>query len=98
MSSFLKKLVVSRTIILVFFFLACLPLTAQSPLTQILAPTTTPATSTPADPLGRTTPSGSVLGFLQAAQSGDYTIAAQYLQMSTARRQSEGEQLATQLK
>ena len=50
----------------------------------------------PIDPLGRTTPSGSVLGFLQAAQSGDYSIAAQYLQMSAARRQSEGEQLASQ--
>jgi MscS family membrane protein len=47
--------------------------------------------------LGRTTPSGSVLGFLKAAQSGNYSIAAQYLQMSAARRQAEGEQLASQL-
>jgi MscS family membrane protein len=39
-----------------------------------------------------------MLGFLQAAQSGDYGIAAQYLQMSAARRQSEGEQLAAKLK
>jgi len=50
------------------------------------------------DPLGRTTPSNSVLGFLRAAQSGDYSIAAQYLQMSAARRQSDGEQMATKLK
>jgi MscS family membrane protein len=50
------------------------------------------------DPLGRNTPSNSVLGFLKAATSGDYNIAAQYLQMSAARRQSEGEQTATKLK
>ncbi len=39
-----------------------------------------------------------MLGFLQAAQAGDYGIASQYLQMSPARRQSEGEQMATKLK
>jgi MscS family membrane protein len=62
-------------------------------------PTSAPATNSgaPADPLGRTTPSGSILGFLQAAQSGEYGIAAQYLQMSAARRQAEGEQIASQL-
>ena len=72
---------------------------AQSALSQVLPPSSTSASTsiTPADPLGRTTPSGSVLGFLQAAQSGNYSIAAQYLQMSAARRQSEGEQLASQL-
>ncbi len=51
-----------------------------------------------ADPLGRTTPSGTLYGFLQAAQSGDYSIAAQYLQMSAARRQSQGEEVASKLK
>jgi MscS family membrane protein len=50
------------------------------------------------DPLGRNTPSNSVLGFLKAATAGDYNIGAQYLQMSAARRQSEGEQTATKLK
>jgi MscS family membrane protein len=50
------------------------------------------------DPLSRTAPSSSVLGFLEAAQSGNYSIAAQYLQMSASRRQIEGEQVATQLK
>jgi MscS family membrane protein len=35
---------------------------------------------------------------LQAAQAGDYGIGAQYLQMSAAHRQSEGEQMATKLK
>jgi MscS family membrane protein len=60
--------------------------------------TTKPTGTSPTDPLNRTTPSGSVLGFLQAAQSGNYSIAAQYLQMSASRRQAEGEEVARQLK
>jgi MscS family membrane protein len=50
------------------------------------------------DPLGRDTPSGTVLGFLQAAQAGDYKTAGDYLQMSGARRQSQGVNLADKLK
>ena len=50
------------------------------------------------DPLGRDTPSGTVYGFLQAAQAGNYSTAAQYLQMSNARRLTQGEDLATKLK
>lgn len=50
------------------------------------------------DPLGRNTPSNSIYAFLKAAQSGDYSIAAQYLQMSAARRQTEGEHVAAKLK
>lgn len=73
---------------------------AGTALGQVL-PSTTPATAAannPVDPLGRATPTGTMLGFLQAAQAGDYGIAAQYLQMSPARRQSEGEQMARKLK
>jgi len=96
MSSFRKTL-----LLLVLSFVAAHPTTsaAQSPLSGVLpSPSTTTTTSTsPSDPLGRTTPSGAVLGFLQAAQSGNYSIAAQYLQMSAARRQAEGEGLANQL-
>jgi MscS family membrane protein len=55
-----------------------------------------PAAAT--DPLGRDTPSGTVLGFLQAAQAGNYKLAADYLQMSAARRQSLGPGLASKLK
>ncbi len=51
-----------------------------------------------ADQLGRDTPSGTVLGFLQAAQSGNYKAAADYLQMSAARRQSQGADTAEKLK
>src|SRR5580700_10104002 len=50
------------------------------------------------DPLGRDTPSGTLYGFLQAAQSGNYYTAAQYLQMSAARRQTQGEDIAAKLK
>ena len=50
------------------------------------------------DQLGRSTPSGAVVGFLQTAQQGNYQTAADYLQMSSLRRQSQGSELAEQLK
>ena len=56
-----------------------------------------PATAA-ADALGRETPSGTVFGFLQAAQAGNYRAAADYLQMSAARRQAQGPELARKLK
>jgi len=56
-----------------------------------------PAASSSVDPLNRSTPSGAILGFLQAAQSGNYSIAAQYLQMSAARRQTDGDDIANKL-
>ena len=78
---------------------ACL-ISADSSLGQALPLPSAPkaAPNGTVDPLGRATPSGTMLGFLQAAQAGEYGIAAQYLQLSPARRQSEGEQLATKLK
>jgi MscS family membrane protein len=70
---------------------------AQS-VTKVLG-TSVPASSTPStDPLGRNTPSGTVFGFLQAAQDGNEKAAADYLQMSAARRQSQGPDLAGKLK
>jgi MscS family membrane protein len=50
-----------------------------------------------ADPLGRSTPHGTVFGFLQATQSGKYREATQYLQLSKNERARKGEQLAHQL-
>jgi hypothetical protein len=89
----------SRAIIILALAVAArLPLSAQSPLTQLLQGSS--AASPPAktsDQLGRDTPYGTVYGFLQAAQGGDYSIAAQYLQMSAAHRQSEGDALAMKL-
>ncbi len=88
----------SSKAIVVFLLCVTGSLSAQTALSQILGQSSAPAAATsPSDLLGRNTPSGSVLGFLKAAQSGDYTIAAQYLQMTTARRQTDGEQLAQQL-
>ena len=75
----------------IFIFLFCVSssfLAAQ--ISQILGTSPAPSTTTtPTDPLGRNTPSGSVLGFLKAAQSGDYTLATQFLQLSAARRQTD---------
>jgi MscS family membrane protein len=55
------------------------------------------ATQPATDPLGRDTPSGTIYGFLQAAQAGRYSVAAQYLQMN-AKRTGQGPELATKLK
>ncbi len=75
------------------------PSVAQS-ISSLLQTGTQPQAPPPAsaDPLGRETPSGTVLGFLQAAQTGNYRAAADYLQISTVHRQSQGPALANKLK
>jgi MscS family membrane protein len=96
MSSFSKKVGLP-----VLLLIAFLPMHAQGALDQVLQRPSAPANSpthSSADPLGRGTPAGTVFGFLQAAQSGNYSMAAPYLQLSPARRQAEGEQLAAKLK
>src|SRR6516162_7971208 len=55
------------------------------------------AEAVPSDPLGRSTPHGTVVGFLQAAQSGKYAEATQYLQLSKSERALKGEGIAQQL-
>jgi MscS family membrane protein len=82
---------------------AILSIALNAPTAQLVPGLTNPtaATQAPAaaaDPLGRDTPSGTVLGFLQAAQAGNYKNAADYLQMSAARRQVLGPDLARKLK
>ena len=70
------------TLLVVVALAACLPLSAQGVLGQILEPKA-PANAPPktgTDPLNRETPYGTVFGFLEAAQSGNFGIAAQYLQ------------------
>src|SRR5258708_4232905 len=83
---------------LILSLAACLPFPAQSLLTQIL-PVTAPATapSKPSDSLDRETPNGAVFGFLHAADAGNYILQAQYLQLSPARRLTEGDALAMKL-
>jgi MscS family membrane protein len=89
-----------RTVLLGFTICltTCLPLAAQSVLGQLLDSKPATPSKTSSDSLGRETPYGAVFGFLEAAQSGKYSIAAQYLQMSAAQRRSEGEELAQKLK
>ncbi|MGA7289288.1 MAG: mechanosensitive ion channel family protein [Terriglobales bacterium] len=77
--------------------LAAQSLVAQ--LSNLLKPTAPAASATSSsDPLGRTTPSGTVLGFLQVTQDGNEKLAADYLQMSSARRLSQGPDMAGKLK
>ena len=52
----------------------------------------------PSDPLGRSTPQGTVLGFLQTAQNGKYKESTQYLQLSNNERLVMGEELARHLR
>jgi MscS family membrane protein len=83
----------------IFLFLVLVAPASAQPVTGLLAGTN--AKSAPAssgDQLGRSNPSGAVLGFLQTAQSGSYEAAGDYLQMSAARRQSQGADLAMKLK
>jgi MscS family membrane protein len=56
--------------------------------------------ATPADPLGRETPRGTVIGFLHAAQDENYSLAAEYFQPPTGRhhpKPDEEQDLAEQL-
>jgi MscS family membrane protein len=89
-----------RLLLFVTCLTLCLPAAGQGSLTQqILNPAGQAAKeNAPADQLGRETPSGSVFGFLHAAQDGNYSTAAQYLQMSSSKRQTDGEGLARKLK
>ncbi len=97
-SAKMKKSALLFSIFVLVLAASTLALAAQ-PVTSLLTgnQAKTPA-SAQADSLGRSTPSGTVLGFLQTAQSGDYRAAADYLQMSVARRQSQGAELASKLK
>jgi MscS family membrane protein len=96
MNSFLRR---------VLLFALCLVLSAtgwgQKSLSQMLQASGEPpkaSEGSPTDPLGRQTPNGTLFGFLEAVQAGNFPMAAQYLQLSPARRAEKGEQLATQLK
>src|SRR5262249_2965910 len=81
------------------WLLLCLTVTI-APASQLLPAPATHSSGTEAapDPLGRDTPSGTLFGFLQTAQSGNYSTSAQYLQLSAARRQTQADDLAAKLK
>ena len=100
----------TRGLQLFLLFLTCLTAvrsasgqaSASQILNQVMGTSGAPSTGTSAasgnsDPLGRSTPRGTVFGFLQSAQLGKYDTAAQYLQLTNAQRRNEGKQLAEQL-
>jgi MscS family membrane protein len=70
-----------------------LPVTAQT--LPGAAPAPAPDAAAPVDPLGRTTPRGTVLGFLASARKGDEALARQYL--DTRLPDAAAETLAHQL-
>ena len=87
-----------RVILLAALFcFSCSRLEAQS-LSNVLQGNQANPAPPYTDSLGRDTPSGAVVGFLQTAQSGNYKLAADYLQLSSARRLSQGPELARKLK
>src|SRR5690349_2363062 len=75
-----------------------LPLASAAQLSPLLQNNPAQPKAQAPDPLGRDTPSGSLFGFLEAVQAGNNATAAQYLQLSAARRQTQGEELSSKLK
>lgn len=71
----------------------CVPASSQIPAVSQTRTAAQP--EVPKDALGRTTPKGTVLGFLGAARRGNDEIAAQYL--NTRLRREKAEELAHQL-
>ena len=80
-----------------FILLAFSVVVQSQPVVQQADTTDKASAEEPSDPLGRSTPRGTVLGFLHAAKSGDYKQAADYLQLSNDERAEEGESIARQL-
>src|ERR1700756_654057 len=80
------------------FLLSLLPLLSPAVWPQVAVPTAPVAEAKPEpakDPLGRTTPRGAVLGFLNAARKGNTEIAVLYL--NTPLRGPDAADLARQL-
>ncbi len=77
---------------LLLLALSWMPLRAQFPQPTSATPTQPEA---PKDALGRSTPRGTVLGFLSAARKGNMAVASQFL--NTPLRGSSAETLARQL-
>jgi MscS family membrane protein len=90
------------------FFILLLFAGALSTLAQLPSPLSTsppasssvPSPAAPADPLGRETPRGTVLGFIRAAQEENYALAVEYFQPPPGRHRpsmEEDEDLAADL-
>jgi MscS family membrane protein len=80
-------------------FLLAIPAMAQeNPLAPAAEQAKPVEPAKPADPLGRATPRGTMLGFLQAAQSAQPDSAAQYFQSSRSRRPADDQKIVHELK
>jgi MscS family membrane protein len=98
---FARKFSCFRVLAWMLLILPAVPRTthAQNPLIPSTAePAAKPAESPATDPLGRSTPRGTVIGFLQAAQSSHLQSAAQYFQQTRSRHPANQDELVTQLK
>ena len=88
----------SRWMLLSFLLLAVPAMAQENPLSAVTAQTKSPEPAKPVDPLGRTNPRSTVLGFLQAAQSAQPDSAAQYFQASRSRRPADDQKIVQELK
>jgi len=90
-----------RFFVLVLFASSILAFAQQAPAagtTETANPSHTAENKTEnEDPLGRSTPHGTVFGFLQAVHSGKDKEATQYLQLSGQERANQGERLVHEL-
>ena len=78
-------------------FLAAAPVRSQLPVPEENAAAS--AEEVPTDPFGRTTPAGSVTGYVEAIAAGDYELATRFLDLDhlrAARREAVGPGLARQ--
>jgi len=93
-----------RRPLLLLAFLVCFSAGAVPQIPDLTTPQPAPAAhqepAVPADPLGRETPRGTLLGFIKAAQEEQYAKAVEYFQPPPSRRrhsEQDDEELAAQL-
>src|SRR5688572_6742402 len=78
------------------FVLLALAFPAMAQIPGVPASQTSPPAEPAADPLGRETPRGTVLGFNMAARGDDFASARQFMQIAPAQR-SGADKLAMEL-
>ena len=89
---------ISRWMFLSFLLLTVPAMAQDNPLAAATGQAKPPEPAKPVDPLGRTNPRSTVLGFLQAAQSAQPDSAAQYFQSSRSRRPADDQKIVHELK
>jgi MscS family membrane protein len=87
---------------LLLLSLLCAPLLAQTVFKALSsaanAATAAPSAAKSSDPLGRTTPRGTLTGFMEAAQNGDHERAAEYLQLPRQETEIDSTRVVEDLK